>query len=162
MESKMSLSRRGFLRGQFKAAPAPLRPPWAQSEEDFLLACTRCEACRPACPENIVVMINGYPQINFSLGACTFCGECVKVCTPGALHKTGEDALPWKIKARVAENCIAKKAVECRICGEHCDESAIRFSPRIDGPPVPEIQNAACTGCGVCVAPCPTAAISLA
>ena len=160
MENKVSLSRRGFLRGQFKAGPPPLRPPWARPEADFLAACTRCEACKTACPQDIVVIANGYPQVNFSLGACTFCGDCLNACEPKALIKR-DDSPPWSYLAAVAATCIATKGVECRICGEHCDESAIRFSPRIDGPPVPEIQNATCTGCGACVAPCPTAAISL-
>ncbi len=160
MEDKVSLSRRGFLRGQFKAGPPPLRPPWARQEDDFLAACTRCQACKPACPQGIVTGGN-YPEINFLLGACTFCGECVKVCTPGALARSGDNATPWHYQAYVTAGCVAMKGVECRICGEYCDETAIRFSPRIDGPPVPEILIAACTGCGACVAPCPTAAINI-
>ena len=35
-------------------------------------------------------------------------------------------------------------------------------SPRRGGPPLAEIDAAACTGCGACVAPCPVAAISVA
>ena len=70
--------------------------------------------------------------------------------------------LPWALKARIAESCLAKKGVECRVCGDPCPEAAIRFSPRLGGPPVAEVDTGSCTGCGACVAPCPAAAISLA
>ena len=36
---------------------------------------------------------------------------------------------------------------------------AIRFSPRLGGPPRPEILDDRCTGCGACVRPCPVAAL---
>ena len=69
---------------------------------------------------------------------------------------------PRAIKAQIADSCLAKKGVECRICGDPCLVAAIRFSPRLGGPPLPEIDTGSCTGCGDCVAPCPVAAISLA
>ena len=155
------VNRRQFLRGNFKAAPAPQRPPWALAEESFLDACTRCGACVPVCPTRIIVIVRGYPEVDFKLGECTFCGACAAACRDGALPRADAEALPWNIKAQIADNCLAKRGVECRICGDHCAVAAIRFSPRLGGPPVAEIDPAACTGCGACVAPCPVNAISI-
>lgn len=161
MSQEISHARRGFLRGQFKSAtPAPQRPPWALPEARFLGKCTRCNNCAIICPTRIIKMRDGYPQIDFSAAGCTFCGECVRVCTPAALHRI-EGALPWSIKASVSEKCLAQRGVECRICGEHCEVAAIRFPPRLDAPPLPVVDVTTCTGCGACVSVCPTKAVAL-
>jgi len=153
------VSRRQFLRGDFKSRPPPQRPPWALAETLFLRACTRCLECIPVCPTGILIVSGGYPEVNFTRGHCTFCGACAKACRPGALQDSETQIWPWPIKAQVATHCLPQRGVECRVCGEHCEASAIRFSPRAGGPPIPEIDEAACTGCGACVAPCPAAAI---
>jgi ferredoxin len=43
-----------------------------------------------------------------------------------------------------------------------CEARAIAFPPRLGGCSLPQIDPARCTGCGACVAPCPTAAIEIA
>lgn len=149
------------MRGDFKARRNPQRPPWALAEQAFLDACTRCGACVPACPTRIIVAVRGYPEVDFKRGECTFCGACVAACTDGALIRADEHTVPWGIKAQVADTCLARRSVECRVCGDPCPVAAIRFSPRLGGPPVAEVDTALCTGCGACVAPCPVAAISL-
>ena len=147
------------MRGDFKARRNPQRPPWALAEQAFLDACTRCAACVPVCPTRIIVVVRGYPEVDFKRGECTFCGECVAACKDRALVRDGRAT--WAIKAQVADGCLAKRGVECRVCGDPCPVTAIRFSPRLGGPPVAEVDTALCTGCGACVAPCPVAAISL-
>lgn len=155
-------SRRNFLRGRFSVRKGPLRPPWALAEADFLAACTRCGDCVRACPTHVVVDRDaGYPTVDFGDGECTFCGDCVRVCKSGALRRA-EGQAPWSAKASVGEHCLARQRVECRVCGEQCDAQAIRFSPQLGGPPTPSIDGALCTGCGACVAPCPTRAIAVA
>jgi ferredoxin-type protein NapF len=138
-----------------------VRPPGALPEAAFLGACTRCGECVPACPTRIIVLVRGYPEVDFKRGECTFCGACVAACKDGALPRAGSGSVPWTIKARIAENCLPKKGVECRVCGDPCPVAAIRFSPRLGGPPVAEVDAGSCTGCGACMAPCPVAAISL-
>lgn len=157
MSDAINHGRRGFLRGRVAARP-PRRPPWALPEGGFLDACTRCADCVPACPTSIVVMREGYPQVDFSRGACTFCAACVVACRPAALRRD-EGAPPWQARAHVLDACFAMRGVECRICGDHCEAQAIRFSPRLGGPPRPEILDDRCTGCGACVRPCPVAAL---
>jgi ferredoxin-type protein NapF len=46
-------------------------------------------------------------------------------------------------------------------CRDACPEQAIVFRPRIGGVFVPDPTEEACTGCGACIAPCPTQAILL-
>ncbi|MCM2290236.1 MAG: ferredoxin-type protein NapF [Sulfuritalea sp.] len=149
------------MRGDFKARRTPQRPPWALSEDSFVDACSRCGACAPVCPTHVIVVVRGYPEVDFKRGECTFCGSCAAACKDGALPRTDVQAVPWSIKAQVADNCLARRGVECRVCGDPCPVAAIRFSPRLGGPPLAEVDVATCTGCGACVAPCPVAAISI-
>lgn len=155
------VSRRQFLRGDFKSRRAPQRPPWALAEELFLNACSRCGDCVPVCPTRIIVIVRGYPEVDFQRGECTFCGACAAACQDGALLNNESQIWPWAIKAQIADTCLTQRGVECRICGDRCAAVAIRFSPRLGGPPAAEVDVGACTGCGACVAPCPVRAISL-
>jgi ferredoxin-type protein NapF len=153
-------SRRGFFRGRPRPRPEN-RPPWALDEARFVDVCTRCNDCLKACPEQILVAGDGaYPSVDFRRGECTFCGECVTACLPHALLRQ-EATPPWPYKATVSTACLPHKGVECRVCGDFCDARAIRFTPRLGGNPLPEIDAEKCTGCGACVAPCPTQAIAI-
>lgn len=155
------ISRRQFLRGDVAGRKPALRPPWALAEEAFLLACTRCGQCAPACPTKIIVVERGYPVVDFSRGECTFCAACLSACETGALVRR-EDQAPWRIRARIAPSCMAFGNSVCRSCGDACEALAIRFRPRVGGAAVPEVDGEKCTGCGACVAPCPVKAIALA
>jgi ferredoxin-type protein NapF len=62
----------------------------------------------------------------------------------------------------MGEACLARRDVECRVCGEACDAGAIRFPPRRGGVALPVVDLAKCTRCGDCVAPCPVQAVSVA
>jgi ferredoxin-type protein NapF len=161
-EAAMSLTtRRDFLRARRSSAPPPLRPPWALAEQQFSARCSGCGDCLRACPSGILVSGEGrFPTVDFSRGECTFCGDCVAACIPGALRHT-EGQAPWSLRARIGEACLAERGVECRICGEVCGASAIRFRPRVGGVALPQLDEAACTGCGACLAPCPSQAIAM-
>ncbi len=154
-------ARRGFLRGRPRPK-AELRPPWARPEAAFIDHCTRCGDCLPACPQGIVVSGDGgYPSIDFTRGECTFCAACVAACRPQALLRRDGEA-PWPHKARVGPACLPAQGIECRVCGDYCEVRAIRFLPRLGGSPLPEIDADRCTGCGACLAPCPSHAIRMA
>jgi ferredoxin-type protein NapF len=150
------------MRGDFKTLRTSQRPPWALAEEAFLATCTRCCDCLPVCPTRIIVMVRGYPEVDYKRGECTFCGACAAACQDGALLRNHSQSTPWGIKAQIADTCLPRRGAECRVCGDHCQVAAIRFSPRLGGPPVAEIDTGLCTGCGACVAPCPVTAISVA
>ena len=166
MTDPIDSRRRFLLRGRVSDAvaqrtPAPLRPPWALAEAQFVSTCTRCADCVPACPQGIVARGDGgYPEVRFDARECTFCGKCVEACLPGALKQSAH-ASPWDLVAEVGKGCLAHQGVECRVCGERCEVSAIRFRPALGGIAKPEIDIDRCTGCGACVAPCPVAAVAV-
>jgi ferredoxin-type protein NapF len=154
----MDISRRRFFGGRKSGAP-PFRPPWSLPEALFVDRCTHCDDCIKACPTGLLVRGDaGLPIADFSHGQCSFCGDCAKVCLTGAIAHDLTQA-PWFFGIEIGEGCLAAQNVECRICGEICDVSAIRFKPRIGGVPLPEVDNGSCNGCGACMAPCPVVAI---
>lgn len=158
----MEAGRRAFLQGRRKNAGAePFRPPWALAEADFLERCSRCGDCAAACPTTLLRPgPGGFPIADFEHAACNFCGECRTACRTGALSPTALDA--WQLTAIVGEACFAAHGIVCRTCGEHCEHAAIRFAPRLGGAALPRIDAEACTGCGECVAACPSRAIAMA
>lgn len=153
------LSRRQFLRVDLTARHTALPPPWASAA--FATLCTRCDACRDACPSGIVVRGDGgFPTLDYRKGECTFCADCVRACPTGALRAAATPGVaPWQRSVRIAADCLASRRVVCRSCGEACAARAIAFAPRAGGVAQPLVDDAACTGCGACVAICPAAAI---
>lgn len=159
----VTISRFQFLRGNFSARRAALRPPWAVPEPRFVDLCTRCNDCADECPQGLIrVGPGGYPVIDFERGGCNFCGECVGVCAHGALSERvqGVKQAPWRRAAQVQDQCLSLHGVLCRVCGERCELRAIRFRPALGGRSQPEIDTAACNGCGACYTDCPTHAIA--
>lgn len=59
----------------------------------------------------------------------------------------------------ITDACLARQRIECRVCGERCDEGAIRFRPTLGGVAQPELLAERCTGCGDCLQACPTGAL---
>lgn len=156
------ISRKQFLRGKFRGNHDLIRPPWAINENHFTDLCSRCGDCITSCPENILTAeAAGFPLIDFKKGECSFCEACVNACKTGALSKTNDTDRPWTIVAHIEQSCLAKKGVECRICGDNCEIEAISFRYALRAAAQPEINNSSCTGCGACVATCPVNAIDI-
>ncbi len=63
--------------------------------------------------------------------------------------------------AAIGDACLAGAGIHCQSCGDACPEAAIRFRPRLGGPPLPEVAPDRCTGCGDCAAVCPADAVTL-
>jgi ferredoxin-type protein NapF len=162
----MDPRRRSLLRGKVRDASAadvttPPRPPWSRPEQAFLARCTRCDACITACPQTVLKRGDGgFPQIDFSRNGCSLCGDCARACPTGAIDPVAVPlAFRWRIQ--VADSCLARRGVECRVCGDACDARALRFVPARGGIAQLQVDAAACTGCGECLPVCPVAALSL-
>lgn len=145
------VSRRGFL----TARPAPAfrpSPPGAAS----LSACNGCGDCVRACPQQILLIKDGRVAVDFSRGECTFCNACADACAEPVFT-----AATMAHHAAIGNACLAYHGTTCMRCRDACPEDAIRFTPRIGGPFLPQLSSAACTGCGACIAPCPADAIAM-
>ncbi len=153
----MQQSRRNFLSGGY-LDPGAIRPPGAVSAYDFHDLCSQCGDCSSACPENIIRRgSDGFPTVDFSRGACTFCEACIEACDTGALTLD----IAWPHRAAVSRDCLSMNAVQCRICQDQCDQQAIRFQLIAGGKAMPQISLDDCIGCGGCVASCPVSAIAI-
>jgi ferredoxin-type protein NapF len=159
--ARVDASRRNFLRAGAGRRVRSIRPPWSVPEEIFTSRCTRCDACRSACPQRIVETdFAGFPRIDFAAGVCTFCGACLAACQASAL--LAEDgARPWTLVAVPGAGCLAVKRVVCRSCGDACEHGAIAFRPRIGAVALPAVSVDACNGCGACLGACPVAAMTI-
>ena len=157
----MDFDRRRFLRAEFGRGALPLYPPWAGRRQEFERRCTQCRDCINLCPENILrIAESGFPVVDFNAGECTFCGECAAGCRELALDP-GLNRTAWTYRARVGENCLARRHVLCDSCRDGCPESAISMRPAVGGPATPSIDEHRCSGCGACVRSCPAGAIQM-
>lgn len=122
--------------------------------------CTRCAECVRRCPEHILIDgSGGFPEMDFSQGGCTFCGECRQVCEPGALALSVDPPVSWQVG--VGGGCLATRGVMCRSCADECEERAIVFRLVPGGRAEVNVMAQACNGCGACIRLCPVDAIRL-
>ncbi|MBM7457252.1 ferredoxin-type protein NapF [Oceanisphaera litoralis] len=155
--SRINLSRRQlFTRQSLTDAPSL---PWVK-EAQFTDLCTQCGECIKQCPIHIIRPSDGgFPRVDFELGECTFCYLCAEACPEPLFMPKTEPA--WHARAVIEEGCLAQQNIDCRSCGDCCEPFAIRFKLAVGAVAQPQIDMAACTGCGACVAVCPTSAISI-
>jgi ferredoxin-type protein NapF len=79
----------------------------------------------------------------------------------GNFSGRGMSAHDPQARPEIGAACLALRQVVCRSCGDACEVRAIRFKLRPGGVAVPELDPAACTGCGACRGTCPVRAIAM-
>jgi len=194
--TKTDLDRRGFLEGALRATAgacllgsglgallprpaasalaAPLRPPGALAEADFLAACLRCGLCVRACPYQTLRLaagepntIPGTPIFTARTIPCEMCEDlpCVTACPSGALDPALTDITKAKMGVAVLvdqENCLNWQGLRCDVCYRVCPQldQAIRLDERHNARTgkhaffLPTVHADACTGCGKCEHSC--------
>ena len=135
--------------------PFQPRPPGVTMAS--VAACTGCGACVAACPEKILALDAGKVTLLPLAGECTFCGECAKACPEPVFS---EPRIMAHIVA-ISGDCLAMAGITCMTCRDACPEAAISMRPRLGGPFLPAVETDSCTGCGACIAPCPSEAIGI-
>lgn len=146
---------------------APIRPPGALEEIDFLQTCEGgegCDACVQACPYGSIFVLrtediaDGTPVLSPSERPCHLCEDraCVAACPTEAL--AGRDFEPFGTVSVSPEHCFTFRGPECGACGGLCPtpDQAIRF---VRNHPV--IDTESCVGCGICIDACPTSPVAL-
>ncbi len=149
------------LRQTEEAVPFPVRPPYGENESAFQSKCLGCEskACVTSCDEKIIFIgEDGTPELKFVKNGCTFCDACAEACPEGVLSlENRHNAEQLNAVFRISlEACVAHHGVICNSCKEPCIDDAILFNGLFN----PVIDDERCTGCGFCMARCPTQAIS--
>lgn len=144
--------------------PRVCRPPGAVGEVEFLVACTRCDACIKACPPGAILKLSnqaglasGTPFLDANkYRPCVACEDtpCIKACPTGALLPTPIEQAVIGSAHLMRERCDAWQGEECALCVKACpypDDAIIT-----DEQGRPYIDPRSCIGCGRCVAACPT------
>ncbi|WP_457605792.1 4Fe-4S binding protein [Nitratifractor sp.] len=149
------------VRGEEKREEEELlrvRPPYVRDGSTFQSLCQQCEskACASACEESIIVIAaDGSPLLNFTKSGCTFCEACAEACEAEVLDLTeGRERINARFVIDPAA-CVSHHGTICFACKEPCIDDAILFAGMFN----PVIDDDRCTGCGFCLARCPTSAI---
>lgn len=142
---------------------APLRPPGALPEREFLATCIRCGKCAQICPYGSIrmaglqdgLMLMGTPVIRARRMPCYLCMECPAVCPSGALKRTTREKESVRMGTAVInkKECLAWLGTLCRSCFDDCplySEALV-----MDSELRPAVDEKKCVGCGVCENVCP-------
>ncbi len=142
-----------------------LRPPFAQPELDFLLCCTRCDDCIPACPHDVIfklparygIEVAGTPAMDLANRGCHLCEDwpCVTACERQALALQAPElnqGAPRLAKLQIdTDVCLPYSGPECGACADSCPvPGALEWRDGVR----PHINQDVCVGCALCREAC--------
>ncbi len=161
-----SLAAGYVMRGPARASAAPLRPPGALPEHDFLAACIRCFQCGSVCPNQCIRFAGSSggaagayaPYIRPREQACILCMKCTQACPTDALTPIAADSgsITAAVKMGVAwvneDLCYSYNGRPCGVCYYACPfpDKALKLALYAK----PEVDEDACVGCGNCERAC--------
>jgi ferredoxin-type protein NapG len=163
-----------LIQQQAQASPHAVRPPGAESRDEFYARCIKCGQCVQACPFDTLALARsgsyvpvGTPYFVPRQTPCYLCPDipCQQACPTGAISKQMEKIEDARMGLAVIdiENCLSWQGLRCEICYRECPlkDSAIsvEHQPRRMSKHamlVPLVHSEACTGCGICEKACPT------
>lgn len=164
MEHKQ-ISRRGLFRGLLSGAQKThqqvviesftrlvARPPSAVDESSLSKLCDGCGLCEQACPQHVISMIAGKPELHLDCNFCTHCGECQRACPTLALSN---NCASTGVIPEFSSACRRLLYGYCDMCAEECPQQAISLEEKR-----PSALSDKCNGCGQCRTACPMGAIS--
>ena len=171
------LSRRQFLLGtatiaaglavmpliSLEGRSAPLRPPGALPEAEFLNVCIACQECVRVCPTHGLqgaflqtgLSGIGMPVLVPRLGGCSFgvsCNHlCKQVCPVDAILPVSRQEVKIGTAQVNRSLCLAwDQGVKCLVCVEACQyHAAIPYQGKVT------VDPNKCVGCGFCESGCP-------
>jgi len=140
-----------------------IRPPYSLPELDFLLTCTRCDACIEACPHDVIFPlaarlgadVANTPALDLLKKGCHLCTDwpCVNACETKALELENlEDVSLIKLANAEVDisACLPYSGPECAACQYVCPvEGALIFDME-----KPRIDLEYCVGCALCREAC--------
>jgi ferredoxin-type protein NapG len=140
-----------------------IRPPFAIAELEFLLACTRCNACIEACPHDVIFPLAARlgadvvntPALDLLKKGCQLCEDwpCVNACEVNALTISDDAQVkPDKFASAVINEslCLPFSGPECGACVPVCPvEGALILEEE-----KPVINQELCVGCAMCREAC--------
>lgn len=159
--------------GGARAEGAPLRPPGALEESEFLSRCIRCLRCADACPNNAIVPVEGSadrrrqstPMIQPRRQACMLCDDaegdmlkCTEACPSGALQLVPKNAASIQQHVNMGTAridhalCYSFNNWSCGACYYACPFPGQALTLGLWERPV--VNAEACIGCGLCERAC--------
>lgn len=140
---------------------APLRPPGAVPEREFVRRCIRCNKCAQVCPYGSIRMGHiqagrnfGTPLIHARDIPCYLCMDCPPVCPTGALDRGLTEKRDVRMGVAVIDEslCFAYHGIICRTCFDRCP--FFREAITLEDEQFPVVHPEVCVGCGICERVC--------